>query len=105
MKQRMVFAAAIFADPPVLILDEPPYGLDPRYAKLIREWIGTLRSLRTTILMSTHIIPVAESLFDRVGIMHMGRLWTVGTLDEILKITGCRNLEDAFVHVAEMKMG
>jgi ABC-2 type transport system ATP-binding protein len=72
-RQRLGLAQALLHDPPVLILDEPTVGLDPRQILEIRELIGTLRG-RTTILLSTHMLSEAATVCDRVVILDDGRV-------------------------------
>jgi ABC-2 type transport system ATP-binding protein len=79
-RQRLGLADALVADPPVLILDEPTIGLDPRQ---IREVRALMRDLGRdhTVLLSTHILPEVEMVCDRVLIMHRGRLVFGDTMD------------------------
>jgi ABC-type multidrug transport system ATPase subunit len=101
MRQRVAFASALLHSPPVLILDEPTAGLDPRFAKLVKGWIRDYVNNGGTVLMSTHVTEVAESLCDRVGVIHLGRIVGLGTPAELRSRTGAGNLEDAFVRLVE----
>lgn len=83
-QQRVGMAQAILAKPKLLLLDEPFSGLDPSGRKEFREIILNLRSLGTTILLSTHILNDIEELCDRVSIMTRGKLWDVIDLKEKL---------------------
>jgi ABC-2 type transport system ATP-binding protein len=83
MKQRLVFASALLHDPPVLIIDEPMVGLDPRSVRLVKDLLRRRAAAGTAILMSTHTLAVAEEVADRIGIMDTGRLRFVGTLAEL----------------------
>jgi len=83
----------------MILLDEPASGLDPRYTKLLKDWIKNLSANGRTILLSTHIIEMAETLCNRIGIIDQGKLMTVGTVNEIQTSTGVRNLEDAFIRL------
>ncbi len=73
LKQRVGLAQAIINDPPILVLDEPTTGLDPAQIVEIRELIRSLKGKRT-ILLSTHILPEASQLCDRVLIIDKGRI-------------------------------
>src|SRR6516164_5895137 len=83
MKQRVVFAAALVHDPKVLIVDEPLVGLDPRSARIVKDlFIAQARS-GVAVLMSTHLLSIAEELADTIGIVDHGRMLARGTLPEI----------------------
>jgi ABC-2 type transport system ATP-binding protein len=77
-RQRVGLAQALLHDPPVLILDEPTVGLDPRQISEVRELIRTLGSERT-IILSTHILPEVSQLCSRVIIMSEGRITAIDT--------------------------
>ena len=98
MKQKVLIAAAIIHDPPILFLDEPTSTLDPRAALMVKELIKTLaESANKTIFISSHILPIVEELCDRIGIIHQGKLVAVGTLKEILAQAQKSTLEEAFI--------
>jgi ABC-2 type transport system ATP-binding protein len=83
MKQRVVFASALVHEPKVLVVDEPLVGLDPRSARIVKDlFIAQARS-GCTVLMSTHLLAIAEELADRIGIVDRGRMLAVGTLEEL----------------------
>lgn len=92
-RQRVGLAQALLGNPPVLILDEPTAGLDPKQIIEIRELIKSLRGDHT-VLLSTHILPEVEMVCDRVIIVHRGRVVSQERLDAI---TGSRSLEDVFM--------
>jgi ABC-2 type transport system ATP-binding protein len=98
MKQRILIAAALIHDPPILFLDEPTSTLDPRAALMVKDLIRKLsQDAGKTIFISSHILPVVEELCDRIGIINKGRLVALGTLDEILERTNKTTLEEAFI--------
>jgi ABC-2 type transport system ATP-binding protein len=99
MRQKLAIAMTLIHDPEMILLDEPASGLDPRYTKLLKDWIKNLSANGRTILLSTHIIEMAENLCNRIGIIDQGKLKTVGTSSEIQASTGVRNLEDAFIRL------
>jgi len=84
MKQRITIAAALVHQPKVIIIDEPMIGLDPRSAKIVRETLHTQSKNGASILMSTHSLPVAEELCDRIGIINDGRLVFCDTREQLL---------------------
>jgi len=95
-KQKLSLARSILHDPPVLILDEPTFGLDVMAARTVVETIGLFREQGRTILLSTHIMRVAEKLCDRIGILYRGRLHALGTLEELTERFGGEDLEEVF---------
>ncbi len=95
-KQKLSLARSILHDPPVLILDEPTFGLDVMAARTVVETIGLFREQGRTILLSTHIMRVAEKLCDRIGILYRGRLHALGTLEELTERFGGNDLEEVF---------
>ena len=78
MKQKLSMARALLHDPPVLLLDEPTSTLDPEGAKLVRDFISSLRGQGHTIILCTHNLAEAQSLCDRVAIIKK-KLLRVGT--------------------------
>jgi ABC-2 type transport system ATP-binding protein len=98
MKQRIVFASALVHEPRVLIVDEPLVGLDPRSARIVKDlFVAQVRS-GVAVLMSTHLLSIAEELADTIGIIDQGRMLAEGTLAELrdrVKLDG--PLEDLFL--------
>jgi ABC-2 type transport system ATP-binding protein len=74
MRQRISIAAGLIHEPKTLIIDEPMVGLDPRSAKIVRETLRQQADHGVSILMSTHSLPTAEELCDRIGIIHRGKM-------------------------------
>ena len=101
MKQRLVMASALIHDPEVLIVDEPMVGLDPAAIRVVKKLFRTLADQGKTVFMSTHTLEIAESICDRVAIIHKGRLLTQGTVDDLQEQAGIRHdrLEDLFLHL------
>jgi sodium transport system ATP-binding protein len=100
-KQKLSLARSILHDPPVLILDEPTFGLDVMSARTVVETIGLFREQGRTIVLSTHIMRVAEKLCDRIGILYRGRLHALGTQDELTERFGGTDLEEVFFAAVE----
>ena len=98
MKQRVVVSAALLHNPKALVIDEPTVGLDPRSARHMR---GLLRRLArengSAVFMSTHVLPVAEELADRIGIMDHGRLLACASPGEVKGMAGSGSLEETFL--------
>lgn len=97
MRQRVAIARAIVHDPPVLILDEPTYGLDVPAARLIESFILEARAQGKCIVLSTHVMEEAEYLCDRIAVIHEGRLRIVGTMEELRAATGRTRLREIFL--------
>ena len=85
MLQRLGLAAALVADPELLVLDEPMSGLDPVGRKEVRDIIVDERRAQRTILFSTHILSDVETLCDRVTILRKGEVVVTGHLDQLLR--------------------
>ena len=83
MRQRITIAAAMIHEPKTLIIDEPMVGLDPLSAKIVKDTLKEKARSGVTVFMSTHSLPVAEELCDRIGIIKNGKLVFVGTLDKL----------------------
>ena len=86
MLQRVGLAQAILHDPKLVILDEPMSGLDPVGRREVRDIILGLKNAGKTILFSTHILPDAETLCDRVGVIAGGKLVGTGAPDRIVGV-------------------
>lgn len=83
MRQRLCLAHALIHDPPVLLLDEPASGLDPRARVEMRELLKELGKLKKTIVISSHILSELAEVCDTVGIIEKGRLVAAGPVSEI----------------------
>jgi len=99
MQQKASLAAALMHDPRVLILDEPTVGLDPKSARLIKDILRQLADRGAAVMLSTHILEIAERMCDRIGIINKGELIAVGTMEELRRLdqTGQTSLEDIFL--------
>ena len=95
-KQKLSLARSIIHDPPVLILDEPTFGLDVMAARAVVESIKLFRKQGRTILISTHIMSIAEKLCDEIGILYKGRLRALGTLAELKETYAAADMEEVF---------
>jgi ABC-2 type transport system ATP-binding protein len=99
MQQKASLAAALMHDPKVLVLDEPTVGLDPKSARLIKDILRQIADRGSAVMLSTHILEIAERMCDRIGIINKGQLVAVGTMDELRALgqTGAASLEDIFL--------
>ncbi len=105
MKQKAALAGALIHDPKLLILDEPLTGLDAAVARQVKDLLQARAKAGATIILTTHILEVAERLSDRIGIIQHGKLLTEGTLDELRARAGGANstLEDLFLELVGQK--
>ena len=103
MKQRLIMSAALLHDPPLIIVDEPMVGLDPRGIKMVKDLFRNLAARGTTIFMSTHTLNLAEDVCDRIGIINQGSLIAGGTFSDLKKAAhlGEANLEQVFFQLTE----
>lgn len=83
MRQRLCLAHALVHDPPILLLDEPASGLDPRARVEMRELLRELGRLNKTVVISSHILAELAGLCDTVGIIEKGELVAAGSVDEV----------------------
>ena len=99
MRQKVALAGALVHDPMLIILDEPLTGLDAGSARQVKNVLRERVAAGGTVIMTTHILEVAERMADRIGVIAGGRLIAQGTLDE-LRIKagkGDSSLEDTFL--------
>lgn len=96
-RQKVAIILALLHNPRVLILDEVMNGLDVRSMKILREILFKFRGEGRSILFSTHIMPFAEMLCDRVGVIYEGRIVAEGRVSELKEFAKVRDLEDVFL--------
>jgi len=103
MKQKAALAGALIHDPRLLILDEPLTGLDVAIARQVKDLLIERVARGATVILTTHILEVAERLADRIGIIAKGKLVAEGTLAELraARGTGDATLEDLFIAAAQ----
>ncbi len=97
MKRRLSLAIALLHEPEVLLLDEPTVGIDPVLRKSIWEQFVKLSRSGMTILVTTHVMDEAEKC-DRLGMIRDGSLIAAGTPTDLLRETGSRTMEEAFLY-------
>jgi ABC-2 type transport system ATP-binding protein len=98
MRQKVALAGALVHDPQVIILDEPLTGLDAGSARQVKSVLRERVDEGGTVIMTTHILEVAERMADRIGIIAHGRLIAEGTLEELrVRARGTATLEDTFL--------
>jgi len=99
MQQKVSIARCIIHDPPVLILDEPTDGLDIMASRAVIQFIHRCREEGKTVVLSSHVMAVAERLCDEIAILYKGRILAFGTLKELQEGTRKEDLEEIFVHL------
>jgi len=99
MKQKLALAGALIHAPELLILDEPLTGLDAAAARQVKDLLLAHVANGGTVILTTHILEVAERLAQRIGIIRAGRLIAEGTLDELRARTQGGSLEDVFLQL------
>jgi len=99
MKQKIALISAFLHKPKLLILDEPLNGLDPRSARIVKDFLHQLKLQGVTTIMSTHILEIAQAVCDRIGIMYQGRLLALGNMEELRQMAMLpgSGLEDIFL--------
>jgi ABC-2 type transport system ATP-binding protein len=102
-RQRLAIAAALVHDPKVFVIDEPMVGLDPLHARAVKEELRARSDHGVTVLMSTHLLNVAQELADRIGIIDQGKLVALGTLNELREGENSFALEEIFLRLFEDK--
>jgi ABC-2 type transport system ATP-binding protein len=101
MKQKLALAGALIHEPELLILDEPLTGLDAAAARQVKDLLLSHVAKGGTVILTTHILDVAERLAQRIGIIRQGRLIAEGTLAELRERTLGGSLEDVFLQLTE----
>jgi len=105
MRQKVALAGALVHDPRLIILDEPLTGLDAMSARLVKGLLQDRVRDGCTVILTTHILEVAERMADRIGVIAAGRLVAEGSLDELRRrndhgdgsLAGNTSLEDVFI--------
>lgn len=104
MQQKLCVARALLHKPPLLVMDEPASGLDPRTRREFKDMLKQLRQMGYTILISSHILSELADMCTGIGIIHKGRMVLQGDIEEILLsidssnpilITVYKNLQEA----------
>jgi len=102
MRQKVALAGALVHEPRLIILDEPLTGLDALSARHVKGLLQERVRAGCTVIMTTHILEVAERMADRIGVIASGRLVAEGTLDELRQRNGRDDtLEDMFIALVD----
>ena len=103
MKQRLVVCGALIHEPPILVVDEPMVGMDPKGSRTLKDLFRSLAESGTTVFLSTHSISVAEEVCHRIGIIQRGRLIACGTMMDLHAQAKNKNgtLESVFLELTQ----
>ncbi len=101
MRQKVALSGALLHEPQLIILDEPLTGLDAGSARQVKSVLRGLVANGVTVVMTTHILEVAERMADRIGVIAQGRLLAEGALEELRTTAGAGGdtLEDIFLEI------
>ena len=99
MRKKISLISAFLHKPKLLLLDEPLNALDPRSARIIKNYLHELKRQGVTTIMSTHVLEIAEAICDRIGIMYQGNILALGNMDELRQRASMpkSGLEDIFL--------
>ena len=104
-RQRLAIAASLCHEPEVFVIDEPMVGLDPLHARVVKQELQKRCQKGLTVMMSTHLLNVAEELADRIGIIDGGKLIALGTLEELRMGKDAEALEEIFLKLFDKNEG
>lgn len=99
MKQKASIAISLIHNPPVIIFDEPTNGLDILTSKQVTDYLIELKNEGHSIILSTHIFSVAESLCDEIAILVDGKIVAQGDVASLIEQSGAKNFEEAFFKI------
>ncbi len=97
MKQKVSIARTLVHDPQVIFFDEPTSGLDVLSSRTIVNFIRNCREKGKTVIFSTHLMSEVRRLCDKVVLIHQGKVYFTGTVEEMKSQTGEEDLEEAFL--------
>ena len=104
-RQRVQIARTLIGHPQILVLDEPTNGLDVLTNRLILDFVRQASKRGHTIILSTHHLDEVESICNRFGMLHKGKLLSEGTLSQLREQTGKERLSDIFLNMVERVEG
>jgi len=104
MRQKVMLASTLIHNPPILFLDEPTSSLDPTVARTVKDIILSLsREAQRTIIVSTHQLPLAQEVCDRIAILNEGEILAIGSPAELMEQSGTTSLEEAFFTITGLE--
>jgi len=104
MRQKVMLASTLIHNPPIIFLDEPTSALDPTVARTVKDIILSLsKEAHRTIVVSTHQLPLAQEVCDRIAILNEGEILAIGSPKELMEQSGTSSLEDAFFTITGLE--
>ncbi|MEM0157954.1 MAG: ABC transporter ATP-binding protein [Thermoplasmataceae archaeon] len=102
-KQKVAIISALIHDPDVIVMDEGMNGLDPKSSRILKEILTELARRGKSIVVSTHILEVAQQMCDRISILYQGRIVASGDMSGLREMAGTKDadLEDIFLRMTE----
>jgi ABC-2 type transport system ATP-binding protein len=99
MKKKISLISAFLHKPKLLILDEPLNALDPRSARIVKDYLNQLKTQGVTTILSTHVLEIAEAVCDRIAIMYQGNILALGNMIQLREKASLpgSGLEDIFL--------
>ena len=101
MRQKLIMTSIFMLDQPLIVVDEPMIGLDPKSARIVKELFRAKADEGKGVFLSTHSMEIAEELCDRIAIIQKGKIRAVGTMNELRRAAVRENssLEDIFLEL------
>src|SRR5271157_943291 len=99
MRKKISLISAFIHKPKLMLLDEPLNALDPRSARIVKDFLHELKGQGVTTIMTTHVLEIAEAICDRIGIMYQGNILALGNMEDLRREASLPNsgLEDIFL--------
>lgn len=105
MKQKLSIARMMIQNPEILLLDEPMTGLDPQSIKLLSDFLIDLKKNGKTIVVSTHLLEIAENICDRVVVIYRGKQLFEGSKEEFMALNGQKSFVDNYIALIKRAEG
>jgi len=101
MRQKVLYISHLLHQPQILLIDEPFVGLDPKSMRQLKDVLRQQVKGGSVVFMSTHILEIAETIADRIGILDKGKLIACGTLAQLRATVSLEKLEDIFLRLTQ----
>ncbi|GAI78753.1 unnamed protein product [marine sediment metagenome] len=101
MKQKVIMCQLFLHNPDLILIDEPLVGLDPKSSMTVRECFFDLKNKGKTLFICTHTLSFAKEIASRIGIINAGELKFIGSLEELSRISGAKDIEEIYLKLTE----